>query len=120
MTADDDAIGPDGYVRLRCYVPLQDTTFFSLFCSEPKGCGRVASSSVGRAISLMGGDGNRTTQEFAARLRCAECGNRRIEVRVSIDPRTHETRLREGLLSEVRDGDLAFAGASGASHDQPG
>ncbi|MBP0443146.1 hypothetical protein J8J14_00005 [Roseomonas sp. SSH11] len=112
MSADDDAIGADGYVRLRCYVPLRDTTFFSLFCSEPRGCGRVASSSTGRAISLMGEDGNRTTEEFAARLRCAACGNRRIDVRVSIDPRTHETRRREGLLSEVCDEDPASASSS--------
>ena len=32
VTDDPDAIGPDGRVRLRCYLPSADTVWFSAGC----------------------------------------------------------------------------------------
>ena len=37
--ADPDAIGPDGTVRLRCYIPMADSVWFSAGCLGSTGCG---------------------------------------------------------------------------------
>ncbi len=52
--ADPDAIGPDGTVRLRCYLPLQKSLWFFAGCQDPTGCGHVAPISVRAAIQIMG------------------------------------------------------------------
>jgi hypothetical protein len=40
--ADPDDIGPDGTVRLRCYLPQADTVWFSAGCQGRRGCGHSA------------------------------------------------------------------------------
>jgi hypothetical protein len=49
-----DAIGPDGRVRLRCYLAMADTVWFSAGCDGLAGCGHVAPISVQAAVRLMG------------------------------------------------------------------
>ena len=39
--ADPNAIGPDGTVRLRCYLPLADSLWFFAGCQGRQGCGHV-------------------------------------------------------------------------------
>ena len=76
MTADPgDAIGPDGYVRLRCYLPLADIHWFGASCGGLDGCGHMAELSVEAAIRLMG-SGEATVGQLGRRLRCSRCGRR--------------------------------------------
>ena len=49
-----DAIGPDGTVRLRCYLPLANSLWFFAGCQGRQGCGHVAPISVRAAIQIMG------------------------------------------------------------------
>jgi hypothetical protein len=51
---DPDAIGPDGTVRLRCYLPSADSVWLSAGCEGLAGCGHSAPISVRAAIRLMG------------------------------------------------------------------
>jgi hypothetical protein len=59
---DPDALGPDGTVRLRCYLPLADTLWFSAGCEGRQGCGHVAPISIRAAIQIMG-TGEAATRE---------------------------------------------------------
>ena len=47
---DPDAIGPDGTVRLRCYLPSADTVWLSASCDGPASCGHVAPIGIQAAI----------------------------------------------------------------------
>jgi hypothetical protein len=39
---DPDAIGPDGAVRLRCYLPSANSLWFAAGCQGRQGCGHSA------------------------------------------------------------------------------
>jgi hypothetical protein len=52
MSGTDD-IGPDGSVRLRCYLPPADTIWFSAGCDGLAGCGHSAPIGIRGAIRLM-------------------------------------------------------------------
>jgi hypothetical protein len=82
-----DAIGPDGTVRLRCYLPLADSLWFFAGFQGRKGCGHVAPISVQAAIQIMG-SGEATVEELGRRLRCSRCGNRHIGITVQPRPET--------------------------------
>ena len=98
-----DAIGPDGTVRLRCYLPLADTHWFSAGCSGWDSCGHLAPISVRAAIQIMG-SGEATVGELGRRLRCSRCGKRQIGVTVQPDTRTAEAIERNGPAPETRAG----------------
>ena len=46
MTDNPDAIGPNGTVRLRCYLPLENSLWFFAGCQGRAGCGHTAPISV--------------------------------------------------------------------------
>ena len=52
--ADPDEIGPDGRVRLRCYLLMADTVWFSAGCQGRKSCGHSSPIGIRAAITLMG------------------------------------------------------------------
>jgi hypothetical protein len=85
--ADPDAIGPDGTVRLRCYLASADSVWFSAGCQGLQGCGHTA------AIRLIGPEA--TVRQLERRLRCSQCGNRQIGVTVQPDARSQEARERD-------------------------
>lgn len=103
VTADPDAIGPDGRVRLRCYLPLADTTWFSAGCEGRASCGHVAPISVRAALRIME-SGEATVGDLERRLRCSRCGNRQVGIVIQPDTRSQETREREGPAPETRAG----------------
>lgn len=92
---DPDAIGPDGTVRLRCYLPLANSLWFSAGCQGQQGCGHSAPIGVRAALRIMG-SGEATVGELERRLRCSQCGNRQIGVMVQPDTRTAEAIERDG------------------------
>jgi hypothetical protein len=102
MTKTDlNAIGPDGTVRLRCYLPSADVVWFFARCQGRKSCGYSAPISVRAAIRVMG-SGEATIGELKQRLRCNhQCGNRQISVTVQPDRRTAEVIERCGPASET-------------------
>ena len=51
---DPDAIGPDGTVRLRCYLPMANSVWFYAGCQGRQGCGHVAPIGVRAALRIMG------------------------------------------------------------------
>jgi hypothetical protein len=51
MTDDPDAIGPDGTVRLRCYLRHENIHWFAAGCTD---CGHQAAIGVRPAIEIMG------------------------------------------------------------------
>ena len=104
MTGDPDAIGEDGYVRLRRYLRIADTDWFAAGCT---GCGRQRDIRVKEAIAAMG-SGEATVGELARRLRCTGCGARRIQITVAVDSRPAEMRQREGR-SKRKAGDCSPA-----------
>jgi hypothetical protein len=93
--SDPDAIGPDGTVRLRCYLPIADTHWFSAGCSGWDSCGHFAPISVPAAVRLMG-SGEATVLQLERRLRCSRCGSRRVGVVVCSDVRPLWVRARDG------------------------
>jgi hypothetical protein len=95
-----DAIGPDGTVRLRCYLPLQNSLWFFAGC---QGCGHNAPIGVRAALRIMG-TGEATVGELGQRLRCSRCDNRQIGVTVQPDTRTAEMIERDGPAPETRAG----------------
>ena len=95
MTADPDAIGPDGRVRLRCYLLLAD----SLIC----GCDHTAPISIRAAIRFTG-SAEAMVGDLERRLRCSQCGGRRVSIVVQPDPRPPAVRESEGLRPETRAG----------------
>ena len=99
---DPNAIGPDGTVRLRCYLPSADTVWFSAGCQGLASCGHSAPMGIRAAIRLMGPDA--TVRQLARRLRCSRCGNRRVGVTVHPDVRPAEAQAREGPRPETRAG----------------
>ena len=51
---DPDAIGPDGTVRLRCYLPMANSLWFFAGCQGRQGCGHSAPIGVRAALRIMG------------------------------------------------------------------
>ena len=101
-SADPDEIGPDGRVRLRCYLPQADTVWFSAGCDGLAGCGHVAPIGIRPAIRLMGPEA--TVRQLKRRLRCSRCGNRQVGVTVHPDTRSHEICESDGPRPETRAG----------------
>ena len=99
----DDAIGPDGRVRLRCYLTMAGSLWFAADCQGRNSCGHSAPISVLAAIRLMG-SGEATVGELERHLRCDRCANRQIGVTVQPDTRPHEMRKRDGPAWETRAG----------------
>ena len=97
-----DVIGPDGRVRLRCYLPLENSLWFSAGCQGSRGCGHIAPISVRAAVRLMGPEA--TVGDLERRLRCSQCGNRQVGIVLQPDTRPPEVRQRMGPLLETRAG----------------
>jgi hypothetical protein len=93
--ADPNAIGPNGRVRLRCYLAMADSLWFAAGCQGLQSCGHSAPISVRAAIRLMG-SGEATVDDLERRLRGSWCGNRQVGVMVQPDTRPHETQERDG------------------------
>ena len=98
-----DAIGRDGRVRLRCYLPMADSLWFFVGCQGRKGCGHAAPIGVRAAIRFME-SGEATVGELEQRLKCTRCGNRQIGVTVQPDTRTADAIKRNGPAPETRAG----------------
>ena len=111
---DPDAIGPDGTVRLRCYLPLADSHWLFAGCWGRKGCGHIAPISVRAAIRFMGSSGA-TVGELEQRLRCSGCGNRQIGIAVQPDTRTAEAIERHGPAPKTRAGLPDWVGGGGSA-----
>lgn len=101
QTPDPDAIGPDGKVRLRSYLPLADSMWLSAGCQGRQGCGRVAPIGIRAAIRIMG-TAEATLGELGQRLRCSWCGNRQVGITVRPDTRSAAARERDGPAPETR------------------
>jgi hypothetical protein len=100
--ADPDEIGPDGRVRLCCYLPSADSLWFAAGCQGAKGCGHSAPIGIRAAIRLIGPEA--TAGELERRLRCSWCGNRQVGVTVRPDTRPVEIRESEGPRPATRAG----------------
>jgi hypothetical protein len=98
MSGDPDAIGLDGTVRLRAYLPHETMFWFAATCT---GCGREAAIGVRPAIKLMG-SGEATVGQLERRLRCTGCGGRRVLLHVAANPRPPDIRGRDGPLPQTR------------------
>ena len=48
------ALGPDGRVRLRCYLPMENSLWFAAGCQGAKGCSHSAPIGIRAAIRFMG------------------------------------------------------------------
>jgi len=100
--ADPDSIGPDGTVRLRCYLPSVGSVWFSAGCDGLAGCGHVAPIGVRAAIRIMGPEA--TVRQFERRLQCSRCGGRRVSIVLQPNTRPHAVRESEGPRPETRAG----------------
>jgi hypothetical protein len=101
--ADPDAIGPDGTVRLRCYLPSADSVWLSAGCDGLAGCGHSAPIGIRAAIRLMG-SGETTAGQLERRLRCSRCGNRQVSIVLQPDTRPPAVWESEGPRPETRAG----------------
>jgi hypothetical protein len=99
ISADD--IGPDGTVRLRCYLPMANSVWFSAGCQGRQGCGHIVPIGVRAALRIMG-SGEATVGELGQRLRCSRCSNRQIGITVQPDTRTAEVIKRDGPAPETQ------------------
>jgi hypothetical protein len=93
--SDPDAIGPDGTVRLRCYLRHENIFWFSAGCPD---CGHVAPIGVRPAIEIMGGP-EATVGQLERRLRCSRCGGRRVGI--TIAGATHEAFFMNRQVPEA-------------------
>ena len=100
---DPDEIGPDGRVRLRCYLPSANSLWFAAGCQGRQGCGHSAPIGIRAAIQFTG-SAEATVGDLERRLRCSRCGNRKVGVTVHPDTRPHEMRESEGPRPETRAG----------------
>jgi hypothetical protein len=99
---DPDDIGPDGRVRLRCYLPSANSLWLSAGCQGRQGCGHSAPTGIRAAIALMGPEA--TVGELERRMRCSRCGNRQVGIVLQPDTRPPEIRESEGPRPETRAG----------------
>jgi hypothetical protein len=100
--ADPDGIGPDGTVRLRCYLPSAHLVWFSAGCDGLAGCGQVAPIGIRAAIRIMGPEA--TVRQFERRLRCSRCGGQRVSIVLQPDTRPQAVRESEGPRPDTRAG----------------
>ena len=98
-----DAVGPDGSVWLRCYLPMRDSVWFRAHCSGPAGCSHAAPLGIRAAIRFMG-TAEATLWELERRLRCNQCGGRWMSVVVSPNTRPPMVRERDGPAPQTRAG----------------
>jgi hypothetical protein len=88
MTAtNSDDIGPDGRVRLRCYLPSANSLWFAAGCQGWQGwqgCGHSTPIGIRAAIRLMSPEA--TVGELERRMRCSRCGNRQVGIVLQPDP----------------------------------
>jgi len=98
--ANPDAIGPDGTVRLRCYLPQADTVWFSAGGDGLAGYGHVAPIGIRAAIRLMGSD-EATIRQLERRLRCSQCGGRRVSIVIQPDTCPPAVRESDGPLARA-------------------
>jgi hypothetical protein len=96
--SDDDGIGPDGMIRLRCYLPSADSMRFSAGC----GCGRERAIGVRQAIEAMR-CAAATVGQLGRRLRCSGCGSR-MQIASCPDTRPADVQRRDGPRPETRAG----------------
>jgi hypothetical protein len=115
--SDSDAVGPDGTVRLRRYLPLADSYWFSAGCEDLDGCGHTTPISVAAAIRIMG-SGDTTVGQLAQHLRCDRCGNRQVGIVLRSDPRPAWIWEGEGPAPETQ-ADPRHQ-SSGTAQHQPG
>ena len=101
--ADLDLIGPDGTVRLRGYLSMQDSAWFTAHCGGPEGCFHAAPISIRAAIRFMG-TAEATVRQLERRLRCSRCSGRRVSIVVAPDTRPPMVRERDGPRPETRAG----------------
>jgi hypothetical protein len=99
--AETDAIGPDGTVRLRCYLPMANSIWFFAGCQGRTGCGHVAPIGVRAALRIMG-SGEATLGELEQRLRCSRCGSRKVGIVVQPDTRPAWVQERDGPAPETQ------------------
>jgi hypothetical protein len=99
--SDSDAVGPDGTVRLRRYLPLADSHWFSAGCEGPDGCGHTTPISITAAICLMR-SGDATVGQLAQHLRCGRCSKRQVGIVLRSDSRPAWVREREGPAPETQ------------------
>jgi hypothetical protein len=90
-------LGPDGSVRLRAYLPLVNSHWFSGHC---RGCGRGVTVGVEAAIALMG-TGMETVGGLSRRLTCLACSCR-VSLVVAPDTRPAEAVAQEGPRRETK------------------
>ena len=62
-------IGPDGTVRLRCYLASADSVWLSAGCQGRQGCGHSAPIGIRAALRIMGSS-EATVRQLERRLRC--------------------------------------------------
>jgi hypothetical protein len=96
---DPDAIGPDGSVRLRCYLSMANSVWLSAGWQGLAGCGHSAPIGIRTAIRLMGPEA--TVRQLERRLRCSQCGNRQVGIVLQPDTRPAEVRESEGPRPET-------------------
>ncbi|MBL6082686.1 hypothetical protein JMJ56_32500 [Belnapia sp. T18] len=92
---DPDPIGPDGTVRLRCYLPHIHIHYFSGTCRQ---CQRRVMIGIELAIQMMGSSAA-TAGELEQRLKC-RCGGR-VSLSLAVDDRSPETVERKGRLPQT-------------------
>jgi hypothetical protein len=95
-----DAVGPDGKVRLRLYLPMADSVWFVANC---EGCGRAAPVGVRPAIQFLR-SAEATIGDLEQRMRCSRCGRQHLSITTQRDTRTAEAVERNGPASETRAG----------------
>ena len=83
-------------MRLRCYLAMADSGWFSA------GCGHVAPIGIRAAVRWMGPAA--TVRQLGLRLWCSRCGNRRVSIVLQPDTRPAWLREREGPRPETRAG----------------
>jgi hypothetical protein len=101
MTNNPDAVGPDGTVRLRRYLPLADSYWFSAGREGLDGYGHTTPIGVAAAIRIMG-SGDTTVGQLAQHLRCDRCGNHQVGIVLRSDPRPAWVREHEGPAPETQ------------------
>jgi hypothetical protein len=97
---DPGDIGPAGSVRLRAYLLMVYSLWFSAGCEGEAGYGHSTPTGIRAAIRLMGSS-EATLRQLERRLRCSRCGNRQVGVTVYPVTRPHKTQERDGPRPET-------------------
>jgi hypothetical protein len=89
--------GPDGTLRLRCYLKNADSTWFAAGCTT---CGRSRPIGVRPAVEIMG-TAEASVGELERLLRCTVCGGKRVQIVVAPDTRSPEDKRLQGPLPQT-------------------